>query len=77
MWLADDGVPRCAPRPSGGVAARERQGALSQRAWWRSIGGGGVRTRFGEGGGKLNRRRTRGMLHSCARESQRREPEGF
>ena len=39
MWLAEDGVPRCAPLPSsslvlfGRVAARERQGALSRRAW--------------------------------------------
>ena len=39
VWLAEDGVPRCAllPSPSlgpfGRVAARERQGALSRRAW--------------------------------------------
>ena len=38
VWLAEDGVPRCAPLPSsnlvpfGRVAARERQGALSRRA---------------------------------------------
>ena len=39
IWLADDGVFMCAPFPSsnlvafGRVAARERQGALSRRAW--------------------------------------------
>ena len=39
VWLAEDGVFRCAPLPSpnlvafGRVAARERQGALSRRAW--------------------------------------------
>ena len=37
----------------GRVAARERQGALSRRAWWFSIRW--VRTRFGEGGGQLDR----------------------
>ena len=37
--LAEDGVPRCASLassnlvPFGRVAARERQGALSRRAW--------------------------------------------
>ena len=39
VWLAEDGVFRCAPLPSsnlvafGRVAARERQGALTRRAW--------------------------------------------
>ena len=57
--MAEDGVFRCAPLPSsnlvafGRVAARERQGALSRRAWWFSIRW--VRTRFGEGGGQLDR----------------------
>ena len=54
--------------PSRGVAVRERQGALSRRAWWRS--NGWVRTRFGEGGGQLDRRRARGVLNPCARESK-------
>ena len=56
--------------PSGGVAAREKQGALSRRAWWHSIGW--VRARFGEGGGQLDRRRARGVLNPCARESKAR-----
>ena len=66
----------CAPLPSsnlvafGRVAARERQGALSRRAWLFSIGW--IRTRFGEGGGQLDRRRARGMLIPCARESKAR-----
>ena len=39
VWLAEDGVPRCAPLPTsnlvafGRVAARERQGALSRKDW--------------------------------------------
>ena len=43
--LAEDGVPRCAPLPSpnlvpfGRVAARERRGALSRRAWLSLSGG--------------------------------------
>ena len=52
------------------VAVRERQGALSRRAWQRSIGW--VRTRFGEGGGQLDRRRVRVVLNPCARESRAR-----
>ena len=52
------------------VVARERQGALSRRAWYRSIGW--VRTRFGEGGGQLDRRRARGVLSPCAQESKAR-----
>ena len=76
VWLAEDGVPRYAPLPSsnlmpfGRMAARERQGALSRRAWEFSIGW--VRTRFGEGGGQLDRRRARGGLDPCARESKAR-----
>ena len=68
------GVPRCAPLPSpslvpfGRVAARERQGVLLRRAWQCYIGW--VRTRFGEGGGQLDRRRARGGLNPSARESQ-------
>ena len=50
------------------VAARERQGALSWRAWKRSIGW--VRTRFGGGGGELDRRRARGGLNPCGRVSK-------
>ena len=42
------------------VVARERQGALSRKALQRSIGY--VRTRFGEGGGQVDRRRARGVL---------------
>ena len=56
--------------PSGKVTARERQGALSRRAWKRSIGW--VHTRFGEGGGNLDCRRARGALNSCGRESKAR-----
>ena len=71
--MAEDGVPRCAPLPSsnlvpdGRVAARERQGALTVKF---SIGW--VRTRFGEGGGQLDRRQARGGLNPCARESKAR-----
>ena len=54
----------------GRVAARERQGVLLRRAWQRSIGW--VRTRFGDGGGHLDRRRARGGLNPCARESKAR-----
>ena len=52
------------------VAARERQEAMSRRAWERSIGW--PRTRFGEGGGQLDRPRAGGVLHPCARESKAR-----
>ena len=52
------------------VAARERQRVLSRRAWLFSIGW--VRTRFGEGRGQLDRRRARGGLNPCARESKAR-----
>ena len=74
--MAEDGVPGCGPLPSsnlmsfGRVAACERQGALSRRAWQFSIEW--VRTRFGEGGGQLDRRRARGVLNPCARESKAR-----
>ena len=76
VWLAEGGVFRCAPLSGsnlvafGRVAARERQGALSRRAWWFSIRW--VRTRFGEGGGQLDRWRARGGLNPCARESKAR-----
>ena len=33
---------------------------------------GWVRTRFGEGGGQLDRQRARGVLRPCARESKAR-----
>ena len=56
--------------PSGDVAARERQGALSRRAWQHFIGW--VRTSFGEDGGQLDRRRARGVMNPCARESKAR-----
>ena len=52
----------------GRVAARERQGALSRTAFsfrW-------VRTRFGEDEGQLDRKRARGGLNPCARESKAR-----
>ena len=52
------------------VVARERQGALSRRAWEPSIEW--VRTRIGEGGGQLDRQRVRGVLNPCARESKTR-----
>ena len=45
-------------------------GALSQRAWQRSVGW--VRPRFVEGGGQLDRRRTRRVLNPCVRESKAR-----
>ena len=54
---------------SGDLAARERQGTLLRRAWQCSIRW--VRTRFGEEGGRqLDRRRARGGLNPCARESK-------
>ena len=37
-----------------------------------ALSGGWVRTRFGEGGGQLGRRRARGVLNPCARESKAR-----
>ena len=58
--------------PSGGVAARERQGALSWRAWYLYCSIGRVHTRLGEGGVQLDRRRARGGLNPCARESKAR-----
>ena len=76
VWLVEDGVPQV--RASSelqfgalrGVVARERQGALSRRAWWHSSGW--LRTSFGEGGGKLDHRRARGVLNPNARESKAR-----
>ena len=76
VWLVEDGIPRCAPLLElqfgalREVVARDRQGPLSRRAWQRSIGW--VRTRFGEGGGQLDRRGARGALNPCARESKAR-----
>ena len=55
---------------SGGMTACERQGALSRRAWSRSIGW--VRTRFGESGRRFDRRRARKVLNLCAQESKAR-----
>ena len=52
------------------VAARERQEALSRRAWLCSIGC--VRTRFSESVGQVDRRRAKGVLNPCARESKAR-----
>ena len=46
VWLAEDGVPRCAPLPSsnlllfGRVVARERQGALSRGESSSALSGG-------------------------------------
>ena len=57
------------------VVARERQGgALSRKAWQGEVARaiGRVSTRFGEGGGKLDRRRARGVLYPCARGSEAR-----
>ena len=54
--------------PSKGVAARERRGTPSRCAWQYSIGW--IYTRFGEGGGQLDRRQARGGLNPCARESK-------
>ena len=53
------------------VAACERQGALSRRAWQRPIEWVHTYTRFGEVGGQLDRRRARGVLNPCAPESRR------
>ena len=50
-----------------GLATRERQEALSRRAWQCSIVW--IHTRFGEGGGLLDCRRARGRLNPCARKS--------
>ena len=52
------------------VAARERRGTLSRRAWRRFIGF--VRTRFIKSGEQLDRRRARGVLNPCTRESRSR-----
>ena len=65
-WLVEDGVPQV--RASSKlkfsaireVVARERQRALSRKAWT----SGWLRTRFGEGKGKLNRRRAREVLNT-------------
>ena len=54
--------------PFGRVTVRERQGALARRVWQFFIGW--VRTRFREAGGQLDRRRARGGLNLCARESK-------
>ena len=74
VWLVENGAPRCTPFPSSNLvpfgrwAARERQGALSRKAWYCSIGW--VRSRFDEVGAQLDRRRAREVLNSCARESK-------
>ena len=52
------------------MAARERQGALSWRACWHSIGWVRYCIRFDEVGGQLDRRRARTVLNPCARESK-------
>ena len=57
------------------VLARERQGALSRKAWVERRSTrmrvaerivGRVSTRLGEGRGQLDRRRARGVLNPCA-----------
>ena len=48
------------------MMARERQRGAQQRSTGR------VRPRFGESGGQLDRRRARGVLNPCARESNAR-----
>ena len=53
--------------PSGGGGTREAESTVSE-SLVASIGW--VRTRFGEGGGKFDRRRARGVLNPCARESK-------
>ena len=76
VWLVENGVLRVRTSSElqfgalGEMVAREKQGAPSRRTWWRSIGK--VRTRFGEGGGQLDRRRARRVLNPCARESKAR-----
>ena len=54
---------------SGGGGTRETRGTVAE-SLRRSIGW--VRTRFGEGGGQLDRRRARRVLNLCARESRAR-----
>ena len=55
-------------REGGGT--REAGGTVAESLVECSIGW--VRTRFGEGGGQLDRRRARGGLNPCARESKAR-----
>ena len=56
----------------GGTVAGSLAGRISthKRTVVRSIGR--VRTRFGDGGGQLDRRRARGVLSPCARKSKAR-----
>ena len=78
VWLVEDRwcSQVCAPLPSSNSAPFER--------WWHARGrehcrgepgsalSGGVHTKFGEGGGQIDRRQARGMLNPCARESKAR-----
>ena len=58
------------------MVARERQRALSCRGKpgrvQQHAQSGGVSSRFGEGGGQVDRRRARRVLNPCARESKAR-----
>ena len=56
--------------PFAGEAACEREVELSRKKPGRARSIGRVSTRFGEGGGQLDRRRARGVLSPCARESK-------
>ena len=57
--------------PSGGGGTREGGGTFAESLVGRSSALiGSVRNGFGEGGGQLDRRRARGVLNSCARESK-------
>ena len=75
VWLAEDGVPRCAPLPSSKFGAfwEVRQHARG-REFCRGEPGsalsGGYATRFDEDGEQLDCRRSRGGLNRCARESK-------
>ena len=57
-----------------GTVAESLAGRSTARASKRALGCsvGRVSTRFGEGGGQLDRRRAKGVLDPCARESEAR-----
>ena len=70
--MAEDGFPRWASLPSSNLVPfgrwRHAKGREHCRGEPDSALSGWVRTRFGENGGQLDRRRARGGLNSCARE---------
>ena len=72
VWLVEDGVPRCAPLPNSNLVPfgmwRHASGREHCRRGKPASAIGWVRARFGEGRGKLDRRRARRVLKTCARE---------